>query len=278
MVHIKSLEDIEKIGKASRIVAQTLEVLSHHVQAGVSTLDLDAVAESEIRKFGARPAFKGYRGFPKTLCVSINEEIVHGIPSKRKLIDGDIVSLDLGAIWDGFYGDAARTFAVGTISSEAAQLVEVTRESLNKAIEQARAGNRIGDIGFAVQQYVEGYGYSVVREFVGHGIGRNLHEDPQIPNYGKPGQGPRIKAGMVFAIEPMVCQGGPEVEILKDNWTAITRDRSLAAHFEHSIAITEDGPLVLSDIPEMKEALLTAEVAENAEKDSISLRAPRSLR
>jgi len=278
MVHIKSLEDIEKIGKASRIVAQTLEVLSHHVQAGVSTLDLDAVAESEIRKFGARPAFKGYRGFPKTLCVSINEEIVHGIPSKRKLLDGDIVSLDLGAIWDGFYGDAARTFAVGTISNEAAQLVEVTRESLKKAIEQARPGNRIGDIGFAVQKYVESYGYSVVREFVGHGIGRNLHEDPQIPNYGKPGQGPRIKAGMVFAIEPMVCQGGPEVEILKDNWTAITRDHSLAAHFEHSIAITEDGPLVLSEIPERKEAVLTAKVAENAEKDSISLRAPRSLR
>ena len=278
MVHIKSLEDIEKIGKASRIVAQTLEVLSHHVQAGVSTLDLDAVAESEIRKFGARPAFKGYRGFPKTLCVSINEEIVHGIPSKRKLLDGDIVSLDLGAIWDGFYGDAARTFAVGTISNEAAQLVEVTRESLKKAIEQARPGNRIGDIGFAVQKYVESYGYSVVREFVGHGIGRNLHEDPQIPNYGKPGQGPRIKAGMVFAIEPMVCQGGPEVEILKDNWTAVTRDHSLAAHFEHTIAILEEGPVVLSGIPEVKEAFVTAEVVENAEKDSFSLRTPRPLR
>jgi methionyl aminopeptidase len=256
MVHIKSLEDIEKMRKASRIVADTLQVLSHHVQTGVSTLELDAVAESEIRKAGARPAFKGYRGFPNTLCVSINEEIVHGIPSKRKLENGDIVSLDLGAIWDGFYGDAARTFAVGTISNEAARLVDVTRESLRIAIEQARPGNRIGDIGFAVQKYVEGYGYSVVREFVGHGIGRNLHEDPQIPNYGKPGQGPRIKAGMVFAIEPMVCQGGPEVEILKDNWTAITRDRSLAAHFEHSIAITEEGPVVLSEIPEMKEAVV----------------------
>jgi len=280
MVHIKSVEDVEKIRKACQIVARTLQVLSNHVQAGITTMELDTVAESEIRKSGARPAFKGYRGFPKTLCVSINEEIVHGIPSRRKLVDGDIISLDLGAIWDGFYGDAARTFAVGAISNEAMQLLDVTRESLKIAIEQARPGNRIGDIGFAVQSFVERYGYSVVREFVGHGIGRNLHEDPQIPNYGKLGQGPRIKAGMVFAIEPMVCQGGPEVEILKDNWTAITRDRSLAAHFEHSIAITEDGPVVLSEIPEMEESILTAKVAENAEKreDSFSLRAPRSLR
>jgi methionyl aminopeptidase len=265
MVQIKSLDDVGKIRKASQIVAQTLQVLARHVHAGVTTLELDAVAESEIRKAGARPAFKGYRGFPKTLCVSINEEIVHGIPSGRRLLDGDIVSLDLGAIWDGFYGDAARTFAVGAISNEATQLVNVTRESLRIAIEQARPGNRIGDIGYAVQKFVEGYGYSVVREFVGHGIGRNLHEDPQIPNYGKPGQGPRIKAGMVFAIEPMVCQGSSEVEILKDNWTAITRDRSLAAHFEHSIAITEEGPVVLSETPETEPVLITAEIAESAE-------------
>jgi methionyl aminopeptidase len=267
MVHIKSLEDIDKIRKASQIVASTLQLLAEHVQTGISTLELDSIAESEIVKMGARPAFKGYRGFPKTLCVSINEEIVHGIPSKRKLKDGDIVSLDLGAIWDGFYGDAARTFAVGTITKEAQNLIDVTRESLKIAIEQARQGNRIGDIGFAVQKFVEAYGYSVVREFVGHGIGRNLHEDPQIPNYGKPGQGPRIKAGMVFAIEPMVCQGGPEVEILEDNWTAITRDRSLAAHFEHSIAITEDGPVVLSEISETAPVVFTAEVAENAEEE-----------
>ena len=266
MVHIKSLEDVEKIRKASQIVARTLQVLAPHVHAGVTTLELDSVAESEIRKAGARPAFKGYRGFPKTLCVSINEEIVHGIPSKRKLKDGDIVSLDLGAIWDGFYGDAARTFAVGTITKEAQNLMDVTRESLRIAIEQARQGNRIGDIGFAVQKFVEEYGYSVVREFVGHGIGRNLHEDPQIPNYGKPGQGPRIKAGMVFAIEPMVCQGGPEVEILEDNWTAITRDRSLAAHFEHSVAITENGPVILSEIAEAQPVVFTAEVAEDAEE------------
>ena len=268
MVHIKSTEDIEKIRKASQIVGRTLQFLRQYVQAGMTTLELDSIAESEIRKAGARPAFKGYRGFPGTLCVSINEEIVHGIPSKRKLKDGDIVSLDLGAIWDDFYGDAARTFAVGRITREAEQLVNVTRQSLNIAIEQAREGNRIGDIGFAVQKFVEGYGYSVVREFVGHGIGRNLHEDPQIPNYGKPGQGPRIKAGMVFAIEPMVCQGGPEVEILQDNWTAITRDRSLAAHFEHSLAITEDGPVILSEVPEM-EPVFTAEVAENTENKNV---------
>ena len=263
MVHIKSQQDIDKIRKASHIVANTLQLLSQHVQAGITTLELDAIAESEIRKTGARPAFKGYRGFPRTLCVSINEEIVHGIPSKRKLKDGDIVSLDLGAIWDGFYGDAARTFAVGAITNEAQKLIDVTRESLKIAIDQAREGNRIGDIGFAVQKYVESHGYSVVREFVGHGIGRNLHEDPQIPNYGKPGQGPRIKAGMVFAIEPMVCQGGPEVEILQDNWTAITRDRSLAAHFEHSLAITESGPEVLSDLPELEAVIYNTETAEN---------------
>ena len=275
MVHIKSTEDIEKIRKASQIVARTLETLSHHVQPGITTLELDAIAESEIRKEGARPAFKGYRGFPRTLCVSINEEIVHGIPSKRKLIDGDLVSLDLGAIWDGFYGDAARSFAVGAISKEARKLMDVTRESLQIAIDQAREGNRIGDIGFAVQKFVESHGYSVVREFVGHGIGRNLHEDPQIPNYGKPGQGPRIKAGMVFAIEPMVCQGGPEVEILQDNWTAITRDRSLAAHYEHTLAILEDGPVVLSEIPEVQ---FTAEVAESAEaKKEFAPRSQRSL-
>lgn len=270
MVQIKSTDDIEKIRRASEIVARTLQVLSRHVQEGISTLELDAIAEAEIRQAGARPAFKGYRGFPRTLCVSVNEEIVHGIPSKRKLKDGDIVSLDLGAIWDGFYGDAARSFAVGAITREAQKLIDVTRESLKIAIEQAREGNRIGDIGFAVQKFVESHGYSVVREFVGHGIGRNLHEDPQIPNYGKPGQGPRIKTGMVFAIEPMVCQGGPDVEILKDNWTAITRDRSLAAHFEHTLAITEDGPVVLSEIPEV-EPVFTAEVAENVEnKNALS--------
>jgi methionyl aminopeptidase len=225
-----------------------LETLSKHVHPGISTLELDEIAESEIRKAGAIPAFKGYRGFPATLCVAVNEVIVHGIPSQRKLKEGDIISLDLGAIWQGFYGDAARTFAVGAISDSARKLIRVTGESLQIAIKNAIPGNRLGDIGYAVQSFVEGHGYSVVREFVGHGIGRNLHEDPQVPNYGKRGQGHRLKPGMVLAIEPMVCMGGPEVEILEDNWTAITKDGSLAAHFEHSIAITADGPVVLSEV------------------------------
>ncbi len=248
MVIFKSNEEISKIRKASQIVARTLEVLSQHVQPGVTTRELDAVAESEIRKAGAVPAFKGYKGFPATLCVSVNEEVVHGIPSNRKVKEGDIVSLDLGAIWDGFYGDAARSFVVGQPVEQVKKLVDVTEKSLMLGIEQARPGNRIGDIGHAVQDYVEMNGYSVVRDFVGHGIGRNLHEDPQIPNYGKPGQGHRIKPGMVLAIEPMVCMGSADVEVLEDNWTAITRDRSLSAHFEHSVAVTPEGPVILSEL------------------------------
>jgi len=248
MVHLKSNDEIAKIRKASQITARTLEILGQHVAPGISTRELDAIAESEIRKAGAIPAFKGYRGFPATLCVAVNEVIVHGIPSGKQLKEGDIIGLDLGCIWDGYYGDAARTFVVGKVSEAAQKLVDVTRKSLLLAIEQARPGNRIGDIGYAVQTYVEQHGYSVVRDFVGHGIGRNLHEDPQVPNYGKPGQGPRIKAGLVLAIEPMVCMGKPDVEILDDAWTAVTRDRSLAAHFEHSIAVTDDGPVVLSEV------------------------------
>jgi methionyl aminopeptidase len=248
MVIFKSSDEISKIRKASQIVARTLAVLSKYVEPGVTTRELDAVAESEIRKAGASPAFKGYRGFPATLCVSVNEEVVHGIPSLRKVKDGDIVSLDLGAIWDGFYGDAARSFVAGQPEEEVKKLVDVPEKSLLLGIEQARPGNRLGDIGHAVQDFVEMHGYSVVRDFVGHGIGRNLHEDPQIPNYGKPGQGHRIKPGMVLAIEPMVCMGNADVEVLEDNWTAITKDRSLSAHFEHSIAITPDGPVILSKL------------------------------
>jgi methionyl aminopeptidase len=248
MVIFKSKDEIDRIHKASQIVAQALDVLERNLEPGISTLELDVIAESEIRKAGALPAFKGYRGFPATLCVSVNEEIIHGIPSQKKLKEGDIVGLDLGAIWEGFYGDAARTSPVGRISDEARKLLEVTRKSLMIGIEQAKPGNRIGDIGYAVQEFVESHGYTVVRDFVGHGIGRNLHEDPQVPNYGNRGQGHRIKAGMVIAIEPMVCEGQAEVEILPDNWTAITRDRSLAAHFEHSIAITNDGPWILSEL------------------------------
>ena len=246
MVIFKSQNEIERIRKASQIVARTLNFLESHVEPGITTRELDQLAESEIRKAGAIPAFKGYRGFPATLCVSVNEEVVHGIPSDRKLKEGDIVGLDLGCIWDGFYGDAAKTYPVGEVSEEAKRLLETTENSLLIGIDQARVGNRIGDIGFAVQTLAESKGYSVVRDFVGHGIGRNLHEDPQVPNYGNRGQGPRIKAGMVLAIEPMVCQGRADVEVLADNWTAVTRDGSLAAHFEHSIAITDNGPEILS--------------------------------
>lgn len=248
MVIFKSKDEIARIHKASQIVAKTLERLGQSVESGVTTLELDAIAEGEIRKAGAIPAFKGYRGFPATLCVSINEEIVHGIPSKRKLKEGDLVSLDLGAIWQDYYGDAARSFAVGQIKPEVGTLMKVTEESLMIGIEQAHAGNRIGDIGCAVQSHVEKYGFSVVRDFVGHGIGRSLHEDPQIPNYGKKGHGHRIKPGMVLAIEPMIVMGGHEVEVLEDNWTAVTRDRSLAAHYEHSVAVTENGPWILSQL------------------------------
>src|SRR5262245_14328960 len=246
MVIFKSQNEIDRIRKASQIVARTLHLLESHIQPGISTRELDQIVESEIRKAGAIPAFKGYRGFPATLRVSVNEEVIHGIPSDRKLKEGDIVGLDLGCIWDDFYGDAARTYPVGEISEEAKRLLQTTEKSLLIGIDQARVGNRIGDIGYAVQAHAESNGYSVVSDFVGHGIGRNLHEDPQVPNYGNRGQGPRIKAGMVLAIEPMVCQGRADVEVLADNWTAVTRDGSLAAHFEHSIAITDNGPEILS--------------------------------
>ena len=229
MVIFKSQNEIDRIRKASQIVARTLNFLESHVQPGITTRELDQIAESEIRKAGAITAFKGYRGFPATLCVSINEEVVSSeFQLIRKLKQGDIVGLDLGCIWDGFYGDAAKTYPVGEISEEAKRLLETTENSLMIGIDQARVGNRIGDIGYAVQTLAESKGYSVVRDFVGHGIGRNLHEDPQVPNYGSRGQGPRIKAGMVLAIEPMVCQGRADVEVLADNWTAVTRDGSLA--------------------------------------------------
>jgi methionyl aminopeptidase len=235
------------MAKASRVVAEALEVLKSAAKPGVTTDELDRLAEAEIRSRGAVPAFKGYRNYPKTLCASVNEQVVHGIPSKRVLKDGDIVGLDLGAIVGGFYGDSAVTIAVGRIDEKAATLVRVTEESLSLAIQQARVGNRLSDISHAVQQHVEAAGYSVVTEFVGHGIGRQLHEEPQVPNYGKPGQGPRLQPGMVLAIEPMVNMGGSAVRVLDDRWTAVTVDGSLSAHFEHTIAIQPSGPaLVLS--------------------------------
>lgn len=247
MIMLKTPDEIALMAKASRVVAEALEVLKSAAKPGVTTDELDRLAEAEIRSRGALPAFKGYRNYPKTLCVSVNEQVVHGIPSKRVLKDGDIVGLDLGAIVGGFYGDSAVTIAVGRIDEKAATLVRVTEESLSLAIQQARVGNRLSDISHAVQQHVEAAGYSVVTEFVGHGIGRQLHEEPQVPNYGKPGQGPRLQPGMVLAIEPMVNMGGSAVRVLDDRWTAVTVDGSLSAHFEHTIAIQPSGPaLVLS--------------------------------
>jgi methionyl aminopeptidase len=233
--------------RACTIVVDTLGVLAAAAQPGVSTKELDRIAHDEIRKAGAKPAFLGYRGYPATLCISVNEEVVHGIPGSRKLADGDVVGLDLGCIVDGFYGDAARTVAVGNASPEAARLLKVTEESLREGIAQAWPGRRVGDIGHAVQKHAEASGYSVVREFVGHGIGTSLHEEPQVPNYGPPGRRERLVPGMCLAIEPMVNVGGPEVRVLDDDWTAVTVDGSLSAHFELSIAVTEHGPWILSE-------------------------------
>jgi len=247
MIILKSLQEIEKIRKACLIVADVLEGIRGMVRPGVTTQALDEFAERFIVAAGAKPAFKGYRGYPKTLCTSVNNEIIHGIPSKDAVLkQGDIVSVDVGTIVDGFYGDAAITLPVGTITPEAERLMIVTEESLVRGIAQAQAGNRLFDISHAVQDYVESNGYSVVREFVGHGVGRNLHEDPQLPNFGVSGQGPRLKPGMVLAIEPMVNVGGSATVTKEDNWTAITADGSLSAHFEHTIAIMPDGPWILT--------------------------------
>ena len=245
MIILKTPDEIAVMAKASRVVAEALAVLKDAVKPGVTTDELDRLAESEIRARGGMPAFKGYRNYPKTLCASVNEQVVHGIPSKRVLKEGDIVGLDLGAIVGGFYGDSAVTVGVGRIDEKTAALVRVTEESLSLAIEQAQVGNRLSDISHAVQRHVEAAGYSVVTEFVGHGIGRQLHEEPQVPNYGKPGQGPRLQAGMVLAIEPMVNMGGSAVRVLDDRWTAVTVDGSLSAHFEHTIAIQPSGQAIV---------------------------------
>lgn len=242
MIILKTPAEIEVMAEASRVVAEALEIIRKAVHPGISTDELDRIAEEAIRARGAIPAFKGYRSYPKTLCASVNEQVVHGIPSKRKLKEGDIIGLDLGAIVGGFYGDSAVTVAVGRIAEKTAKLVQVTEEALYLGIKQAVVGNRLTDISHAVQQHVESAGYSVVTEFVGHGIGRQLHEEPQIPNYGKPGQGPRLQPGMVLAIEPMVNMGGSAVRVLEDRWTAVTADGSLSAHFEHTIAIQPSGP------------------------------------
>jgi methionyl aminopeptidase len=248
MIILKSKSEIEKMRVAGRIVAEALQELVRAVRPGVSTLELDALAERAIRARGAVPAFKGYRGFPKTLCVSINEQVVHGIPSKRRLKEGDIVGLDLGAKWDGYYGDAAVTIPVGSITPVAESLLATAREALYLGIKEISPGQHVSDISHTIQRYAEGQGYSVVRAFVGHGIGTALHEEPQVPNFGPPGRGPRLKVGMVLAIEPMVNIGDADVEIMDDGWTVITADGQLSAHFEHTVALTEAGPEILTRV------------------------------
>jgi methionyl aminopeptidase len=243
----KSWAELQKMARACRIVIETLDRLEAAAVPGTTTAELDRIAREGIERAGARPAFLGYRGFPATLCASINEEVVHGIPGPRKLREGDIVGLDLGCVVDGFFGDSARTVPVGRVSYVARRLMETTRGALEAGIEVCRPGRRVGDIGHAVQTYAEGRGYSVVREFVGHGIGTSLHEEPQVPNYGPPGRRERLVPGMCLAIEPMVNAGRSEVEVLEDGWTAVTRDRRLSAHFELSIAVTPLGPWILSE-------------------------------
>ena len=246
MIVCKSAGEIEKMRLANGLVADVLAQLATMVAPGVTTRDLDTAAERLVREGGAEPAFKGYRGYPATLCASVNEQVVHGIPSDRPLVEADILSLDMGVKLNGFYGDSAVTVPVGRIAEDAARLLKVTEEALERGISQVRVGGRISDIGHAVQEHVERHGFSVVREFVGHGIGVALHEEPQIANYGEPGRGPRMVEGMVFAIEPMVNMGKAAVKVLADGWTAVTRDGSLSAHFEHTVAVTRNGPLILT--------------------------------
>ncbi len=245
-VFLRGREEIESIRAAAALVAQTLAMLGREVRPGVTTAALDRLAETFIREHGGRPAFKGYRGFPASICSSINDEVVHGIPGPRVLVEGDIVGIDVGVEMDGFYGDAALTFPVGKVSEEAARLLKVTREALVRGVAQAKAGNRVGDVSHAIQSYVEEQGFSVVRSLVGHGIGRQMHEEPQVPNYGSPDRGPRLMAGQVLAIEPMVNVGAPEVVTQPDGWTVVTKDGTLSAHFEHTVAVGPDGPEILS--------------------------------
>jgi len=248
MVYTRSEREINMISKSCQIVADTIEMLSEYVIAGVSLIDLDNKAEEYIVSCGARPAFKGYMGFPSTLCISIDDAVVHGLPHEGYLREGQIVGIDCGAELNGYYGDHAKTFAVGEISDEKNNLMQITKESLYKGIEQAKPGNYVGDIGHAVQSHAESYGYSVVRELVGHGIGEKLHEEPQVPNYGNPNQGYKLHAGMCIAIEPMINLGSKEIYTAKDGWTIFTMDGQVSAHFEHTIAIKEDGPHILSEV------------------------------
>ncbi|MEQ1726847.1 MAG: type I methionyl aminopeptidase [Vicinamibacterales bacterium] len=247
MIVCRSLAELEKMRAAGKLVGQVLTALAAKVAPGVTTGDLDVIAEGLIVDAGAIPAFKGYHGYPATICASVNDEVIHGIPSGQRVLNaGDVISIDVGAALGGYYGDSAVTLAVGPVSEDAATLLRVTEESLYKAIEVVKPGGRISDVGHAVQKHVEAHGFSVVREFVGHGIGQQMHEEPQVPNYGEPGRGPRLAEGMVLAIEPMVNAGKPQVKVLSDGWTAVTRDHSLSAHFEHTVAVTADGPWILT--------------------------------
>jgi methionyl aminopeptidase len=250
MIILKSQEEIEKMTRACRIVGSTLAFLRDKIQPGLTTRQIDRFADEYIRAADAVPAFKGYRGYPATICASVNSEVIHGIPSGRILEEGDILGVDLGAYKDGFYGDAAFTFPLGRISSKAERLLKVAEEALYKGIQKAIQGNRISDISHSIQRHAENNGYSVVRAFVGHGIGRDLHEDPQIPNFGPPNRGPRLKAGMTLAIEPMVNEGGFEVVVMDDGWTAVTMDGGLSAHFEHTILVTGGEPKILTEMNE----------------------------
>ena len=247
MIICRSAAELDRMREAGRLVGEVLTELASHVAPGVTTADLDRLAEKRIAQAGAIAAFKGYHGYPATICASINDEVIHGIPSGRRVLnEGDVISIDVGASLDGYYGDSALTLPVGQVSEEAARLLRVTEEALYRAIERVRSGGRVSDIGHEVQRHVEAYGFSVVREFVGHGIGQRMHEEPQVPNYGEPGRGPRLAEGMVLAIEPMVNAGKAAVKVLGDGWTAVTRDGSLSAHFEHTVAVTADGPWILT--------------------------------
>jgi methionyl aminopeptidase len=248
MIILKSHREIKLMAKAGAIVAKALEEVEKNIRPGITTAELDKIAEDFILSQGAFPTFKGYQGYPAAICTSVNEEVVHGIPGLKTLKDGDIISVDIGAFIDGYNGDAARTFPVGKVSEEALDLIETTRQSFFKGIEFAKPGFRLSDISHAIQTYVEDRNYSVVKDYVGHGIGQKMHEDPQIPNFGPPNKGPRLKAGMTLAIEPMVNMGTDQVYTLGNNWTVVTKDKSLSAHYENTIAITEKGPEILTMI------------------------------
>ena len=248
MIIIKSQNEISKMRIAGNIVGKAHEELKAHIRSGITTKELDEIAENTIKRLGGIPAFKGYGGFPASICTSINEEVVHGIPGFKKLKDGDIISIDIGAIYDGYYGDAANTYSVGEVSEEAHKLIEVTKNSFYEGLKFCKEGFRLSDISHAVQKYVEDNGFSIVRDYVGHGIGTNMHEDPQIPNFGPPGKGPRLRRGMALAIEPMVNIGTYKVKTLADNWTVVTLDGKLSAHYEHTVIITEDEPLILTKL------------------------------